>query len=74
VTAVEGIFERGDAVVILGPDGRAVARGLAGYSADDARAIRGRRTGEVEAILGHPPRSAMVHRDDLVLFQATARG
>jgi glutamate 5-kinase len=73
VTAVGGAFERGDAIVILGPDGRAVARGLAGYSADDARAIRGRRTGEIEAILGYPPRSAMVHRDDLVLFQVMTR-
>ena len=67
ITKVEGNFGRGDAVRVCGPDGREIARGLAAYSNDDARAIAGRRTAEIEAILGYRGRDAMIHRDDLAL-------
>jgi len=67
VTQVEGDFERGDAVRVLSPDGREVARGLSAYSAADARRIRGHKSGEIEALLGYRGRDEMIHRDDLVL-------
>ena len=67
VTAIEGRFERGDAVKLCGPDGREVGRGLAAYSDVDARAIAGRRSAEIAAILGYRGRDAMIHRDDLAL-------
>jgi len=65
VTGVAGAFERGDPVVILGPDGRRVAKGLVRYAAAEAEAIRGRQSGDIEAILGYPGRAALVHRDDM---------
>ncbi|MCU0882096.1 MAG: hypothetical protein MUF14_05445 [Hyphomonadaceae bacterium] len=52
---------------MLGPDGTELARGLTAYAASDARRIAGRKTEEVEAILGWSGRPALVHRDDLVL-------
>ncbi|MEQ8399553.1 MAG: glutamate 5-kinase [Roseitalea porphyridii] len=67
VRRVEGDFARGDTVAITVEGGDEVARGLAAYDAGEARAIAGRKTDEIEAILGHPPRAAMVHRDDLVM-------
>ena len=67
VTAVTGAFERGDAVLIIGPDGATLGRGLSAYDAADAIRIKGRRTDEVEAILGFAGRPAIVHRDDMVL-------
>lgn len=67
VRAVEGSFERGDVVVVKAPDGREVARGLTAYAADDARRIAGRKSGEIEAILGYRGRDEMIHRDDLVV-------
>ncbi len=67
VTRVEGRFERGDAVRICTPDGSEIGRGLAAYSAEDARAIAGRRSSEIAAILGYRGRDAMIHRDDLAL-------
>ncbi len=67
ITKVEGRFERGDAVKVCGPEGYEIARGLAAYSNGDARAIAGRRTAEIEAILGYRGRDAMIHRDDLAL-------
>ncbi len=67
VTAVEGRFERGDAVLLRGPDGNEVARGLTAYAAADARAIIGHKSGEIESLLGYRGREELVHRDDLVL-------
>jgi glutamate 5-kinase len=67
VTRVDGEFERGDAVRVLSPEGREVARGLSAYSAADARRIRGHKSGDIEAILGYRGRDEIIHRDDLVL-------
>ncbi len=71
VRKVEGNFARGDTVAILDPEGREIARGLIAYDAADAVRIAGRKSTEIEAILGHQARAAMVHKDDLVLGQAT---
>jgi glutamate 5-kinase len=69
VTLVSGNFSRGDTVAILSPEGREIARGLAAYDAADAVRIAGLKTGAIEAVLGYEARSAMIHRDDLVVGQ-----
>jgi glutamate 5-kinase len=69
VTKVAGRFERGDTVSVLAPDGREIARGLAAYSAEDAARIIGRRSSEIEALLGYRGREELVHRDDLVVLR-----
>jgi glutamate 5-kinase len=68
MTSVDGRFERGDVVSILGPDGTPLARGLAEYDAGDAARIVGKRSDALAEILGYAPRSAVVHRDHLVLL------
>jgi len=68
VRAVEGSFGRGDAVVVRGPDGAALARGLSAYASEDAARIIGHRSDEIEAILGWRGRDEIIHRDDLVLL------
>ena len=67
IRQIDGRFERGDAVVVKDRDGREVARGLAAYNASDAELIAGKRTVEIEAILGYRGRDEMIHRDDLIL-------
>jgi glutamate 5-kinase len=67
VTRVEGAFARGDAVIIRGPDGVEVGRGLVAYDVEDAERIRGRSSGDILSILGFGGRAEMVHRDDLVM-------
>ncbi|MGA0028004.1 MAG: glutamate 5-kinase [Steroidobacteraceae bacterium] len=74
VVGVTGRFDRGDAVRVLGPDGRELARGLCAYSSDDARRILGHRTAELEALLGYRGRDEMIHRDDLPLLDEQVRG
>ena len=69
VTSVEGQFNRGDAVALRLGDGRLIGRGLSAYSSTDAALIAGRKSGDIEKILGYRGRDEMIHRDDLVLEQ-----
>jgi glutamate 5-kinase len=69
VTRALGRFERGDTVSIIAPDGTEVARGICAYSDTDAARIIGRRSAEIEAVLGFRGRDEIVHRDDLVLIR-----
>ena len=68
IVAVTGQFERGDAVIIRNPEGQDLARGLVAYSSHDAKLIMGRRTAEMQEILGYRDRDEMVHRDNLVMI------
>ena len=68
VTAVEGPFGRGDAVSVVAADGREIARGLTAYPADEAAQIAGRRSGDIQEILGYSGGDEIIHRDDLVLL------
>ena len=70
VTRAVGRFERGDTVSIVGPDGIEVARGICAYSDGDAARIIGRKSAEIEALLGYSGRDEIVHRDDLVVLKA----
>jgi glutamate 5-kinase len=67
-TRVEGSFVRGDLVVVVGPDGTPLARGLAEYGHDDAAAITGKRSEAQAEILGYAPRAALVHRSHMALL------
>jgi glutamate 5-kinase len=67
VVGTLGRFERGDTVSIVGPDGAEVARGICAYSDGDAARIIGRKSMEIEQVLGFRGRDEIVHRDDLVL-------
>ena len=68
ITAAEGDFKRGDAVAVRGADGAVLAHGLAEYGADDCRKLLGRKNSEQAELLGYAPRSAVVHRDQMVLL------
>ena len=67
ITDVEGDFERGDLVIVKGPNGKPVGRGLCAYSVADANLIKGHKSRDIEALLGYRGRDEMIHRDDLVL-------
>jgi glutamate 5-kinase len=67
VIGIEGRFERGDALIVRDAEGRELARGLSAYSSDDAERICGRKSTEIENILGFRGRDELIHRDDLVL-------
>jgi len=68
VDGVEGRFERGDAVIVRNSDGRDLAHGLSAYSSEEALALKGRQSDEIEDVLGYRGRNELIHRDNLVLL------
>ena len=68
VQAITGEFERGEVVALLDGDGNEIARGLANYSASEARRIMGKPSSEIETVLGYMDEPELVHRDNLVVL------
>lgn len=71
VTAVEGSFGRGDAISIFDPTGVERARGLSNFDAADAQMVLGKRSDQIAEIFGPSARTELVHRDNLVLLEAS---
>ena len=70
VQGVEGRFDRGDCIRVRDPAGAALGVGLAAYNAEEMERIRGRHSGEIEALVGYKGPGVAIHRDDLVLHPA----
>ncbi|MFZ5591177.1 MAG: glutamate 5-kinase [Bacillota bacterium] len=68
ITAVQGEFELGNTVSIIDPGGKELARGIVNYSSREVRLIMGRKTGEIERILGYKDFDEVVHRNNLALL------
>ena len=68
VVRIEGQFVRGDAIAVLSPSGDVLARGLSEYDAAECTALAGHNSRDHADILGYAPRSALIHRDHLVLL------
>lgn len=68
VVKVEGKFERGACVRLLGLDGVEFARGLSDYSSSESSRLLGCKSPEIEGILGYHYGDVIVHRDNLVLL------
>src|SRR5580698_5481480 len=69
VTGTLGRFDCGDTVSVLSPEGLEIARGIAAYSDGDAARIMGRKSAEIESLLGFRGREELIHRDDMVILQ-----
>jgi len=67
VTGVDGQFRRGDPIAVVDAAGKVLAHGLSEYDAEECERLKGRHSSEHAGILGYAPRSAVVHRDQLVL-------
>jgi glutamate 5-kinase len=68
VRTVEGTFERGVCLRVLGPDGREVARGISAYTSAETQTILGCPSSEIESRLGYSGPDELIHRNDLVLM------
>ncbi|MGE8142017.1 glutamate 5-kinase [Novosphingobium sp. NPDC080210] len=68
IVSVEGEFQRGDAVAVRDEAGTVLAHGLAEYDALECARLMGHQSAEHAAILGYAPRSAVVHRDQMVVL------
>ena len=68
IITVEGKFETGDAVYCLDSEGNRIAKGLMNYSSSELDRIKGKRTTEIEKLLGYKYSDEAIHRDNLVLL------
>lgn len=68
ITAVDGAFDHGDPVRVLGPEGAEIARGLIAYNSVDARKLMGHKSDAFATLLGYAGSEEIIHRDDLVLL------
>jgi glutamate 5-kinase len=67
IRKVEGQFKRGDAVAVIDDQGAVVGQGLSAYDAEEVLLLMGKKTPDIEKILGYRGASAVIHRDDLAL-------
>ena len=68
VKGVDGDFEPGDTIRVFDPNRREIARGITNYGSADLTRIVGRKSDEIEDILGYHNGDEIVHRNDLVLI------
>jgi glutamate 5-kinase len=68
VVRVEGRFERGASVRVCGADEQEFARGLSDYSSSEIGRLAGRKSSEIEEILGYRYADVIIHRDNLVML------
>jgi glutamate 5-kinase len=67
VVEVGGEFVRGDVIAVRTQAGAEIARGLANYSAAEARLIARKPSSQIEGLLGYANEPELIHRDNLVL-------
>ncbi|MBI3084455.1 MAG: glutamate 5-kinase [candidate division NC10 bacterium] len=70
IRATRRSFRAGDAVSLVDAEDREFARGLANYSRDEVEKIKGLKSHEIAAVLGHKPYDEVVHRDNLVILES----
>ncbi len=68
VTRADGTFGVGDAVEVVDPNGRVVARGLSNYDVADVVRIAGHSTADAAEAFGVGYAREVIHRDDLVVL------
>ncbi len=69
ISKVEGDFERGNVVSIVDKEGHEFARGISNYSAQEIRLIAGKKTSQIERILGHKDYDEVIHRNNLTVYE-----
>ena len=68
VTRIEGVFERGDVVGCLAPNGQIIAKGLVNYFSEEADKIKRQPSKAIESLLGYVDSAELIHRDNLVVL------
>jgi glutamate 5-kinase len=71
VQGVEGGFDRGDAVRLCDRHGAEFAKGVINYALPELLRIMGKKSNEIEQVLGYKYGDEVIHRDNLVLTRET---
>ena len=66
IVKVEGVFEKGENVLIIDQNNKSLARGLSSLTSSEINKIKGKQSKEIENILGYLSKSEIIHKDDMV--------
>ena len=66
VIKIEGTFEKGENILIVGENNKNLARGLSSFTSSEINKIKGKQSKEIENILGYLSKSEIIHKDDMV--------
>ena len=67
IASVKGSFEQGDCIQIVSKTGKLLGKGLSNYSCKEVEQIMGRKSSDIQKILGYKYGDEVIHRDDLVV-------
>jgi glutamate 5-kinase len=67
IVEVQGNFKTGDLVAVSGDDNDPFGRGFVNYGASEVRQIKGKRSSDIEDILGYKDFDEVIHRDNMVM-------
>lgn len=68
IVQVKSEFQRGDTVSVFEPSGKEIARGLSNYASSDLEVILGKRSDQIEGLLGYGYGEEVIHRNNMVLL------
>tara|TARA_B100001564_G_C20580248_1_gene642748 strand:+ start:127 stop:1218 length:1092 start_codon:yes stop_codon:yes gene_type:complete len=68
ITRIDGLFKKGENVLILDQNNNQIARGLSSFSSEEINKIKGKQSKEIEKILGYLSKTEIIHKDDMVLL------
>ena len=66
VRKINGIFEKGDHILIKDESSKERGRGISSFSSLEIEKIKGSHSSEIKNILGYSSREEIIHKDDLV--------
>jgi len=68
IKAVQGDFDRGDAVYCVDASGARLAKGLVNYASNEILKIMGKKTSQIEKALGYKYSDEVIHRDNMTVY------
>ena len=66
VKSIEGSFNKGDQIKIVGKNNQELAIGLSSFSSEEIDKIKGYKSNKIEELLGYKTKSEVIHKDDMV--------
>ena len=70
IVKIEGSFKKGQQVLCVSlKDNLPIARGLISYNSDETNLIKGKKSSEIQKILGYKYSDEIINRDNMVLMQ-----
>ena len=70
IIKMEGCFEAGQVVDLATAEGKVFGRGVIRYNRKDLALIAGKKTSQIEPLLGRKTSTEVIHRNDMVLWSA----